>query len=356
MTKKKVLLVLNTINDYRVETYNLINEVFDFTVAYDQMDQTKSECQFKKLKLPSKKIGPFNIFGRKFWSECKKYDAVITSFDIHNFEFAFIPFIRRRYKLLTWSIGLRCSYTRPYDVTRKHEILDRLALSILNKADANIFYMDKAKEFWTRTSLDMNKVFIAPNTTSINLITPKSPKTSILFVGTLYKGKGVDKLIYAFHKIADKINDNITLDIIGKGDQQAPLKQLTHDLNLQDRVKFHGPIYNEQELAKYFEKAIICVSPTQAGLTVPKSMGYGVPVITKKDAITGGEIYHITSGVNGIIYENDEELPEVLCKNISVSSALSKMGENAMNYYKQNATPRHQAQGVIDALDFVFQQ
>jgi len=355
--KKKVLLILNTINDYRVETYNIINEKYDLTVAYNISDKTQNECNFSKYKFKTHKLGPFHIFGRDFWRQTGKYDAVITSFDIHNLEFAIVPFVHRKFKLLTWSIGLRCSYTRPYDVGRRHELLDRLAYRILSAADANIFYMEKAKEFWESTSLDMSKVFIAPNTTSIAPVSPSENRGSILFVGTLYKNKGVDKLIASFAEAVkglDSLDKDISLDIVGDGEERDSLERLANALGIKDKVIFHGAIHDEAKLARIFSNAILCVSPTQAGLTVPKSMGYGVPVVTRKDAITGGEIYHITPGVNGIVYENDNELASILRDAITNPTKLTEMSANAKDYYQNHARPYHQAQGVISALQHAF--
>ena len=116
----------------------------------------------------------------------------------------------------------------------------------------------------------------------------------------------------------------------------------------------HGPIYDESLLAQKYAKALVCVSPTQAGLTVPKSMGYGVPVITRRDAITGGELYHITSDENGILYDKDEDLVLILKQVIGNPEFAKTMGRKAKDYYQNNATPRHQAQGVIAAIEFAL--
>ena len=114
-------------------------------------------------------------------------------------------------------------------------------------------------------------------------------------------------------------------------------------------------IYDEKELAQLFSASLLCFSPTQAGLSVPKSMGYGVPFVTRRDAITGGEIYHITPGQNGVVYEKDEDLLPIMLDAMTDSGKYVQMGLEAKKYYDEHATIDHMAQGVIDALHFVLE-
>lgn len=67
------------------------------------------------------------------------------------------------------------------------------------------------------------------------------------------------------------------LRIVGAGSEREVLEQYVKDNGLQDNVAFHGAIYDEKEILKIFQQSLLCFSPTQAGLSVPKSMGYGVP-------------------------------------------------------------------------------
>lgn len=81
---------------------------------------------------------------------------------------------------------------------------------------------------------------------------------------------------------------------------------------MSELIHLEGPVYKISEKAKYFARAIACISPKQAGLTVLESMGYGVPFITSANAITGGEISNIHNGVDGIILDSESDLESIL--------------------------------------------
>ena len=352
----KVLLLQNVISDYRVPVYNKIAEQFDFTVAYDQQDKTKSPCRFKKIKLESRKRGPFQFFGRKLFQLCSAYDVVITLPDMHNLEFCLLPFVKRGYKVLCWTIGIRASYTRPYDVNRKHTLLDKVFYRILSASDGMIFYMHKAEDFWQKERLDLSRVFVATNTTAVEPIDVKTAeRRDFLFVGTLYKEKGVDKLLETFSDAIKKmVVSEVQLHIVGDGVERQALENCAQREGLENRVIFHGAIYDEKKLARLFASSLLCISPTQAGLSVPKSMGYGVPFVTKRDAITGGEIYHITPGKTGVVYDKDEDLLGIMLDAMANPEKYVQMGLEAQKYYKEHATVAHMAQGVIDAINYVL--
>lgn len=83
-------------------------------------------------------------------------------------------------------------------------------------------------------------------------------------------------------------------------------------------------------------------------------MGYGVPFVTRRNAITGGEILNIQDGINGILYDKYEDLVDIINDVIIHKDKYLEMGKNAYVYYQKNATPEIMANGVIDALDYVF--
>ena len=175
-----------------------------------------------------------------------------------------------------------------------------------------------------------------------------------MFVGTLYKGKGLDVLIDSFRQALEISGKEARLVIIGDGEMRDDIERHINSNNLQDSVELLGPIFDEIKLAKEFQRSLLCISPNQGGLTCPKSMGYGVPFVCHKDAITGGEIYHITNGVNGIIYQSDKDLIDILVDAINNQQKYIEMGQMAKNYYDNNATIRHMANGAIQAFNYAL--
>lgn len=351
---KKVLICQNELSGYNVPVYNIIAEHYDLTVAFYLKDKSNIECKFKKLRLSAKEIGPFTFISH-IRSIANQYDVVSILPNLRVPSYFILPFLPRKNKIVNWSIGFRASYTHPYTVNREHIFADRLFQWCLNCCDASIFYMEKAKEFWKNTGLDMNKIFVAPNTTEVLPITiNKETKKNFLFVGTLYKGKGLDILLKSYQDAVLSGGISNQLHIVGDGAERQNLEKYVSDNKLKDNVYFHGAIYDERKLAECFSEALLCISPTQGGLSVPKSMGYGVPFVTRKDAITGGEVYHITPGVNGIIYERDDELTSLLIEAGSKPEKYIEMGLKAKDYYYNHATINHMAQGAMDAFEYAL--
>lgn len=352
--KFSVLILQDEISAYNVPFFNELAKQYDLTVGYYTKDKSASECLFKKHQFTVTYRGPFYLV-HGVSEYCKKFDVVVTGPNLHNPSYFLLPYKKHNYALATWSIGFRVSYVHPYIVSRKHNILDWLFMRMLNRCDASVFYMDKSKEFWRNTKLNFNKIFIAPNTTEVKEIsfTPEKKK-DFIFVGTLYKGKGVDLLIEAFAGAKAKTNSDIILHIIGDGEEIESLIKLAQEKGFQKEIVFHGAIFDESLLAQHFQTALLSFSPTQAGLSVPKSMGYGVPFVTRFDSITGGEIYHITNGINGVIYHDDSELMNIMVEAMENPNKYVDMGSKAKQYYHDSASIAVMAKGMSDAIEYAY--
>jgi glycosyltransferase involved in cell wall biosynthesis len=85
------------------------------------------------------------------------------------------------------------------------------------------------------------------------------------------------------------------------------LIDLVVSLKIQNRVIFKGKITSNKDLIEFYRNAFVSVSFGQAGLSVLQSLGYGVPFITKKNAISGGEITNIIDKYNGFLCEDSVE-------------------------------------------------
>ena len=353
--KKKVLLLAGTVSSYRVPIYNLINKKYDLTVAYDVKDESGEEREFNVIQLKPRTIKSLKFFPLSFYKLCNKFDAVIFVADMHYLSYVSLPFFKRKYKTLAWTIGIRASYKRNYDLKRKHDFLDKVYCSILKRCDALIFYMKEATSFWKDTQLNKEKIFEAHNTVVVEPIDrDKYQKDSLLFVGTLYKEKNIYELIDAYID-AYKQDANIpVLNIVGDGAEYANLQRIIAENNFEKRINLLGRITDERILSELFAKAHICISPNQAGLSVLKSLGYGVPFVTRSNAITGGELLNIKDGYNGILYNEYKELVDIILQIQKDPEKFKMLGENAYDFYQTNATPQKMADGVISALDYVL--
>lgn len=356
MTKPKLLILQNELSAYNVPVYNLIAEDYDLTLGFYQKDKSKEECHFSKKCFETRSFGPF-VFVKGLRKYAKQFDIVCIVPDMHVVSYCLLPFLRTKYKVSNWSIGFRVSYVHPYVTSRKHVFADKVFQSILSHCDSTIFYMEKSKEFWRKTDLDMSKVFVAPNTTKVLPVEiNENEKRDFLFVGTLYKGKGLDLLLEAYLKAVVEKNVQNELHIVGDGAERKYVESFISEHHLEGKVIMHGAIFDESILAEKFSKALLCISPTQGGLSVPKSMGYGVPFVTKYTAITGGEIYHITPDETGIFYQNDNELVDILADASLNPNKYIEMGKRAKAYYDRCASVRHMADGAIEAFDYALKQ
>lgn len=356
--KRKLLILVDNISEYRIATYNIIAKDFDLELGFIGKDNSQTQLNARKFIIGVKKISNVCLPSLSLIKYCKHFDAIIFEADMHYLNFCCLPFIPCMPPVLCWSIGFRTSYTRPYDLYRKHTFLDRCYASILNSCDAVIVYMDCVKVFWKNSEVSHNKIFVAPNTTKIieSFDNLGLKKTNFLFIGTLYKEKGVDKLIKAFKNALENHSRNTILNIVGDGPEKKALESYVNELDLSSNVIFHGRITDEIILSKLFSQSVLSFSPTQAGLSIPKSMGYGVPVVTKFNAITGGELYHISNGETGIIYKNDDDLSQIMSNAMCNPEQYKIMGLKAKKYYDENATVQHMANGVIEAVNYAINQ
>lgn len=355
--KPKILLLESTVSSYRVPIYTIIAQQVNLTIAYTLKNECIQNCTFDTIKLEYKKIGSLIFIKKGFREICSKYDVVIFMSDLHYISYCILPFIRRNFKVIPWTIGIRASYTRRYDVNRKKDIIDRIYGAVLKKSDAVIFYMNDSIKFWG-DGIDKAKVFIAHNTVEVRTdkLDNNQIKNRILFVGTLYKEKKIFELINAFieAKNKSKAESFLVLNIIGDGEEYGNIKDLIQKQELSGTISLHGSIYNEEELVKYFSQSLLCISPDQAGLSVLKSMGYGVPYVTRTDATTGGERLNIIDQENGLLYKTQDELVSIIEDAFKNPYKYLIMGKKAQEYYLTKATPQHMAQGVLDAINYVL--
>lgn len=351
MRKPKVLVLYNKIFHYRIPVWNNLAERCLLTVAYSQGDGKipyGMECNFTILYLPVKKIGPFYIHKDNIRKLASQYDVVIAYGNITWIKYSTLPWFNKT-PVIFHTIGVSASYGKGFD---EHKEWDRVRNFFYSKADALAFYTDYPIKKYEDMGIPREKMFVAPNTVAVTPIRNVIKKDTLLVIGTLYREKGIQSLLDVYKELRSSCNLPL-LNIIGKGPDYDVINQWIQDNDMKDLIVLHGAIYEIDEKAKYFAQALACISPKQAGLTVLESMGYGVPFVSTKNAITGGELLNVHNGVDGVVLDSESELSFVVRDISENPDKYIAMGVKAKEFYDRNRTPQHMAQGFWDAIQYV---
>jgi|26BtaG_2_1085354.scaffolds.fasta_scaffold00509_6 glycosyltransferase involved in cell wall biosynthesis len=351
---KKVIFFMGKLQKYRVPIFEELSKKYDINVVCDNKNEYKNDTlSFNLIQNEIKKFGPFLFHEKNIWKTTSESDVVVGLMNIRFldlFLYSITPF--RQCGLVLWGIGVNGSYEKKFG-SIDFALYLRILMGMF--ADSLVFYSSFPIRFYKNGGVKVSKMFVANNTVSVldNYNEDGSNKNDFIFIGTIYLGKGLDLLIEAYCSAYLKIGDKLcNLTLIGGGEGVELLQNEVNKLNLSHKIKFCGPIYDENLIYEKFKSAIISISPNQAGLSVLKSMGYGVPFVTKHDAITGGERLNIQNGINGCLFSNKNDLEEILIDASVNKKKYLDMGCNAHIYYKKNRTIYQMAKGLSDAIEY----
>lgn len=188
----------------------------------------------------------------------------------------------------------------------------QLRLLLVRLADAMIFYDERgAKQFITH-GVPQQKVFVATNSIDTEEIAPLverrplAERHRILYIGRLLPGKKVELLIRAFAQALSGLRDDAELTIIGSGPERERLSQVVVQLSLSGRVSFIPALYEQVDLAPYFNTAYVSVSPGFIGLGAIHSLAYGVPMLVARDEPHRPEVNVLEENTNARFFNSDD--------------------------------------------------
>ena len=154
---------------------------------------------------------------------------------------------------------------------------------------------------------------VAPSSTPL---VPYPQEKSLLYVGQLIRGKGVDTLLNAYSLLKKKIHEDISLHIVGTGNDAARLEVLARELNVDQSTHFHGWVKHD-EITGYYDKASVVVVPSRW----PEPFGMiGLAAMQRKRPVAatdaGGISDWLADGVTGYLSPPDN--PEKLAEKIEI--------------------------------------
>lgn len=336
---RRVLIIQEKIPHYRLDLFNQIAQLrgIELTLAAVEMPNPNAQTHFQYKQIETTKWRGFIQIKGGFKDFCTQFDVVIAMFNVRWVSLIRLAFSKKRtFKLLFWGIGV--SSDGGYDMDKR---FDWLRFAIARRADGLIFYSDyPVKKYHKKGGIPITKMTVAHNTISIHQkeYNPKLNRDRFLFVGTLYKSKKIFELLDAYKLAHSQTNNLPELDIIGNGSEFDNIKSWANKENLTDKIHLHGSITGDDNLLPFFERAIACISPGQAGLSVLTSLAFGVPFITRNDSITGGERFNVRHQKTGFLYDSMEELSDLLVRLHFNRSEANQMGHVAHKFYAEHRT------------------
>lgn len=193
-----------------------------------------------------------------------------------------------------------------------------------------------------------------PSLSSPVQTTPTIPTAPfrLLFVGQLLQGKGLDILFRALHTLKTSAQcPDFRLDILGRGSQEQKLKDLVHQLGLQNQVHFAGWV---EDKSAYWQAAQALVLPSRTpetfGLVGLEAMAHGIPVIASD---VGGIRTWLTHGYNGDLFPSGDvrALANCLRNALHNPKQSHKKGQQGYALWQRSFQPQHHIQPLIRLLE-----
>lgn len=342
--RKSLTLIYGPLLHYRVPLFNALAINYDLRVFATSYSGDREALDFELCIIPPRVILGFELQpGLRKQISGSKPDACIVFLDLYNLSALSLIFFPIAARSITW--GAWKTRSRLANVIRAFAV---------KRSDAAVFYChDHLKQF-SRAASDQ-RLFVAPNTVLVPAdLVPASmdQRKTVVFVGSFTARKGLDRLLRIFSAVSDLVERPVKLVLVGDGPERKRLESLVREMGLSASVELKGSINDPGELGCYYREALAAISLNQAGLSVLQSMGFGVPFVTLRTAVSGGETSNIVDGVNGFLLPDDDAaITECLTKLCSQPKLSTALGRAARAHYLNYATIENYAEGISDAIE-----
>lgn len=348
MLQKKVVLITNIPNQYRVPLFNELNRqliekgiqlhiIFGASgYKFRKSVISKSEFQFSYTILEDNFSNESTSNKIKFsykglYKELKKQKAdqiIVAGFAIATLK----VWLRSWFKstpYIIWSgtidigknkIGLIKSFTR--------RILVKRALAYLA-------YGSLAKKYFISLGARSENVTIIGNTVDVTFFKEETEKIRkntkyvgkkvLTYLGYIYPGKNIKPLMLMVEQLS-KLRNDFVLEVVGDGESRAEMEKLVKDKKIQKFVQFYG-FKQKHELPNFLARSSCLLFQTELdvwGLVLNEAMASGVLCIASinagatEDLIAEGktgfkvnfnEVEKVTNQINYILSNPKQMVP-----------------------------------------------
>jgi glycosyltransferase involved in cell wall biosynthesis len=373
--KKKinVVLIQRIFAEYRKSIYDELGKYLDFKVFNTQGNsgilsaETPYSVSINQYKYGQKETNTFLFFWNKLFRE--KPDVIIHEFAIGILSLPLALLIARLWgkKFILWSHG----YDRKVGFHPENNYGDKYRLWLMKKADSIILYGFEDKKLLS-SYISPNKIFVAQNTLDTvgyakvknqlnkydsNLIKQKynfRAKYNLVTIGRIYKEKKSELLINVFKEIELLKPNLFSLHFIGDGEHLEEIKKEVSENHLDEKIIFHGAIYDEQLTGEMLFIADMMVMAGPVGLSVVHAYCFDCPVITFNQKGHGPEIEYIIHEKTGFVIDNfsTKRMAETIVEYLNNNELQSTILSTIQKKIKTELSINNMVQGVINAVNF----
>jgi glycosyltransferase involved in cell wall biosynthesis len=130
-------------------------------------------------------------------------------------------------------------------------------------------------------------------------------RTDLLIIGRLVPEKKATLGIEGFALAAAKLPDEVTLHVVGSGQEGAEARSRLEGTPLLDRVRFHGQVSELADLAPIFLRCRALLAPGYIGLNATQALGFGLVVVYARDELHAPEIEALNDS-NSMAFDSDD--------------------------------------------------
>lgn len=178
---------------------------------------------------------------------------------------------------------------------------------------------------------------------SISRIKKNTPV--IIFVGHILKKQGIQMVIQALPRIANKIQ-NISFLIVGDGEYRIALEKLVKHLRLTNRVVFHGIEHNQDTINSLLSASALSVACYETSGSQEQNFTYyadptkiktylasGLPVIMTDVSYNAAEIQRKRCGI--VVDYDKEAIAHAIIELLQNNAKRKEYRMNAMSYMQK---------------------
>ena len=160
-------------------------------------------------------------------------------------------------------------------------------------------------------------------------------KLKVITTARLVHRKGIDVLIRAVAALPHEIRDRVTFTLVGDGEEETQLKQMAHDLGVDECIDFAGWSDDTHSLLRTHDLFVLPSRSEGQPIALMDALATGLPCIAS--AVSGIPEF-LGEGAFGALVPPDD--PEALCAAITSfvrePGVLQKKAASARSYLEMN--------------------